>query len=863
MTPLSADEVELRRTDALMRTFIGSMPGAVYRFALDERWKLDFVSPAIEALSGWPAADFLGLETVAHPEDAPELRKAIEAAIAGRKPYSLEYRIRHADGGERWVYDNGQAVLDERGAPAYLVGSMFDVTERHRTNEALRLRDEFFKALFENGGVGIMSNDDQGRFIEVNDTSLEFFGVERKDLLGQTLIGYTHPDHRARAAEQIRKLISGEVDHWRWEKLFLRKDGEERWGDVAASAIRGPDGHFISGITVLVDITARKRQEDELRKVREAAEAANRAKSAFLATMSHEIRTPMNAILNTAAFALETELTQQQREYMTVIGTAARGLLALINHILDFSKIEAEKLELESAPFALMEVLHEVTQIFRANVLETGIELVIHAGSDVPRTLVGDAHRLRQVLINLVGNAFKFTERGEVRIHVKRGSASDGLVELRFSVRDSGIGIPKEQQGQLFQAFSQADSSTTRRYGGTGLGLAISLRLARLMGGDLSLESELGMGSTFTLTARFGVVAALSEVPIPAADLAGQLAAPAPSSAGAGEFTGLRVLVAEDNEANRFVATELLSRLGFDIDVAVDGAQAVKMALEKSYACVLMDVQMPQMDGIEATRQIRADPLGAALPIIAMTANAMKGDQEVFLAAGMNDYVPKPIDRNALLEALRRQVVRTPKRAVPDGGPPDGVPPDVEPPSMPGALAGVDVQGAYARLGVSRETLGRLLARFAQGLPRGLAVLASAVKARDHDAVRLHAHSLSGSAGTLAVDRLRWAAAALEAAGRARRGPLDELFAAVEAEARTVLASLAPLRPPAQPATGEAPPAARLLALSGYLATGDLTAITAELATLDAAGGEQLARLRVLIGDYQYESAAALIVEMT
>ena len=436
------DETELRRSDALMRTFIGSLPGAVYRFSLDRRWKLDFVTPAIEALSGSPAATFLGLETVAHPDDAPELRKAIEAAIAGHKPYAVEYRIRHADGGERWVYDNGQVVLDERGAPAFLVGSLFDVTERRSTTEALRLRDEFFKALFENGGVGIMSNDDQGRFVEVNDNSLEFFGVERNDLLGQTLIGYTHPDDRPRAAEQIRKLIAGEADSWRWESCFLRKDGEERWGDVAASAIRGPDGRFISGITVIADITARKLQEEELRKVREAAEAANRAKSAFLATMSHEIRTPMNAILNTAAFALETELTQQQRQYMTVIETAARGLLALINHILDFSKIEAEKLELESAPFELMEVLDEVTQIFRAKVIENGVELVVHAGSDVPQTLVGDAHRLRQVLINLVGNAFKFTERGEVALHVSVTPQSVIPVELAFAVRDSGIGIP-------------------------------------------------------------------------------------------------------------------------------------------------------------------------------------------------------------------------------------------------------------------------------------------------------------------------------------------------------------------------------------------------------------------------------------
>ena len=852
MSPPEIDEVELRRSDALLRTFIGSLPGAVYRFALDRRWKLDFVSPAIEALTGLPPAGFLGLESVAHPDDAQVRSEAIEAAIAARKPYSLEYRIRHQDGSERWVYDNGQAVLDEKGAPAFLVGSMFDVTERRRTTEALRLRDQFFKALFENGGVGIMSNDDQGRFIEVNDNSLEFFGVERKDLLGQTLIGYTHPDDRPRAAEQIRKLIAGEADSWRWESLFLRKDGEERWGDVAASAIRGPDGRFISGITVIADITARKRQEEELRKVREAAEAANRAKSAFLATMSHEIRTPMNAILNTAAFALETELTQQQRQYMTVIETAARGLLALINHILDFSKIEAEKLELESAPFELMEVLDEVTQIFRAKVIENGVELVVRAGRDVPQTLVGDAHRLRQVLINLVGNAFKFTERGEVGLAVSRGPDAGGPVELLFAVRDSGIGIPHEKQGQLFQAFSQADSSTTRRYGGTGLGLAISLRLARLMGGDLSLVSEPGVGSTFTLTARFGVADArtlpdgLAPPPLPFR-----------STAGADEFKGLRVLLAEDNEANRFVATELLSRLGFVIDVAVDGVQAVRMALSRPYACVLMDVQMPEMDGIEATRHIRGSPGPAAeVPIIAMTANAMKGDEQIFLAAGMNGYVPKPIDRAELLAALQRQL-----RAMPMVQ--ESQPAAAAPAELPIALAGVDLQGAYARLGVSQETLERLLARFAEGLPRGLAVLAAAVEARDHDAVRLHAHSLSGSAGTLAVDRLRWAAAALEAAGRARRGPLDELYAAVESEARTVLASLAPLRAPVQAATGQAPPREALLSLARCLGAGDLSAVTAELQALQPSGGEDLARLRVLIGDYQYERAIALISELT
>ena len=373
------------------------------------------------------------------------------------------------------------------------------------------------------------------------------------------------------------------------------------------------------------------------------------------------------------------------------------------------------------------------------------------------------------------------------------------------------------------------------------------------MGGDLSLVSEPGVGSTFTLTARFGVAA-----PRPTSRVlaAGATLTTPRASAGAGEFKGLRVLLAEDNEANRFVATELLSRLGFNIEVAVNGAQAVKMALERAYACVLMDVQMPEMDGIEATRRIRLDPRFASLPIIAMTANAMNGDQEAFLGAGMNDYVPKPIDRHTLLEALRRQVSRTAVAEVPEGAP------GAAPSTMPGALAGVDMQGAYERLGVSRETLERLLARFAEGLPRGLAVLEAAVAARDHDAVRLHAHSLSGSAGTLAVDRLRWAAAALEAAGRARRGPLDELLATVKAEARTVLASLAPLGIPVAAPNGAPPAAGRLVALSGFLAAGDLSAITTELATLDHAGGDELARLRVLIGDYQYDRAIALIAEM-
>ena len=314
--------------------------------------------------------------------------------------------------------------------------------------------------------------------------------------------------------------------------------------------------------------------------------------------------------------------------------------------------------------------------------------------------------------------------------------------------------------------------------------------------------------------------------------------------AGPAEFKGRRVLLAEDEEANRSVASAFLSRLGFEVEVAVDGLQAVALASTRSYSCVLMDMQMPGLDGIEATRRIRAEPGCAGVAIIAMTGNALPGDREALLAAGMNDFVAKPIEQGLLLAALRRQLA-------PDAAGQRGVAPRV--------LAGVDVLEAHARLDVSGAALERLLARFAQGLPDVLARLSAAVKSGDHVAIRSYAHSLSGSAGTLAVHRLRWAAAALEAAGRAKAGPLDELLAAVEAEARVVLGSLSSLQTVEQLFTGDAPATDRLAVLHRCLVAGDLSGITEELATLDGAGGERLRQIRTLIADYEYDRAAALI----
>ena len=522
---------------------------------------------------------------------------------------------------------------------------------------------------------------------------------------------------------------------------------------------------------------------------REQAVEANQAKGSFLAMMSHEIRTPMNAIINMNALALETELSPKAHQYISVAHSSARNLLGILNDILDFSKIEAHKLQLEQAPFSLREVLEEVTETFRSTVVQKHVELVTHAVPTVPDRLIGDALRFRQVLTNLVGNAFKFTHEGEVVLRVEPLPTADGDhsdVYLCVTVRDSGIGIPKEQQGKLFGAFMQADSSTSRQYGGTGLGLAISRRLAQLMNGDLTFESEAGAGTTFFFTARFAADAqravaartapsSLTErpalivedsptsrelletllrswsipvVPVASAeeglallqqrngedgrdpfglvildwmlpgmnglDAAERIRGDAATralpiiviSAYAGkeeearcaelgvnvflskpvtasslfdaivesqgvrehvarrgldqplerEFEGVRALLAEDNEANQMVATELLGRLGIALDIAGNGREAIAMAdaAPTRYAAILMDMQMPELDGLAATRALRADPRFATVPIIAMTANAMKADLDACLAAGMNDHVTKPIDRKTLVATLRR-----------------------------------------------------------------------------------------------------------------------------------------------------------------------------------------------------------------
>ncbi|MYM71955.1 response regulator [Duganella sp. FT134W] len=481
------------------------------------------------------------------------------------------------------------------------------------------------------------------------------WGLEPQEMLGKTVSEVFGPA-AAPWLEDLNSALAGRRLHY--ERDFQGRDGVAHFlvdlvPDIA------PDGRVAGFYLTAMNITDRKNSEQR-------AEAASRAKSEFVANMSHEIRTPMNAVLGVAYLLENTPLTQVQKEYVGVIRSSGQMLLGVLNDVLDFSKIEAGRLELAPQPFLLREVLDSLSNVMSLPANTRGISLAIGADDKVPAVLVGDAMRLQQILLNLVGNAVKFTERGgvSVRVTLDRDAVEQGL-QLRFAVRDSGIGMDLEQQSRLFSAFNQADASTTRRFGGTGLGLAICRRLTELMGGAISVRSTPGAGSEFVVTLPFGVADDDVAVEHPALQTAAAQAwmvpeAPAlqhapPEPAPALRLQGLRLLLVEDHPLNQLVARGMLEHAGASVEVAENGQLAVDRLRERAadYDIVLMDVQMPVMDGFAATRHIRR-ALGLTLPVLAMTAGVMQSEQDQCIDAGMDDFIAKPVDVEQMLDTISR-----------------------------------------------------------------------------------------------------------------------------------------------------------------------------------------------------------------
>ena len=906
---ISHDVTELKAREAALQLSEERYELAV-RGSTDGLWDWDttsgvvYYSARFKELLGFQEHEFPNLfssfETRLHPDDHEPTLAAVRAHLDHRAPYDVEYRLLTRAGHYRWYRARGQAIWNEDGKPGRMAGSISDVTDRRQAEERFRLAVEASPS-------GMLIADRQGRILLANSQIEKLFGFPREELTNMTIedlvpeaVREKHLELRAGyfADPQPRPMGSG------LDLQARRRDGSLFDVEIGLSPL-----HAEQELTVLcsiLDVTQRKKTIRALQEARQVAEAASRAKSGFLANMSHEIRTPMNAIIGMTELVLDTKLTRIQRDYLSTVAESADSLLATINEILDFSRIEAGHVALESVPFSLRELLGDTLKAVSVRAHARGLELAWRVATEVPDGLRGDPTRIRQILINLTGNAIKFTNDGEVVVNVTATELEGNRIELQVSVRDTGIGIPENRQKEIFDAFAQADMTTTRKYGGTGLGLSIASSLTALMGGHISLQSEVGSGTIFTFTvclerAEEGVVSRpdrphrlgeltvlvvddnatnrliltetlegwgarvrkadsgtaalallrnsvassrridliITDVQMPGMDgydfltharsmpecartpvlvltsgqrdgdgqraeslgVVAQLTKPvkqselldAISEAVGAESVGrpleadeaarkplvspLRILLVEDSLVNQKLAMGILSRWGHEVMIAADGQAAIDRWESGEFDLVLMDVNMPVLDGLEATREIRRREAEGSthVPIVAMTAHALKGDRERCLEAGMDDYLSKPIRRSELNRVIARVVRKAAPVPPADGGHGPVVP-------VPAELQRVDWNTALQAMGSDRQLLEVVVAAALEELPWLMQELEQATATGDAQAAGRAAHTLRGCLHPFGVDHAVSLAGTIEQV--AEGGSLTGLDASL-AELRT------------------------------------------------------------------------------
>ncbi len=556
-----------------------------------------------------------------------------------------------------------------------------------------------------------------------------------------------HPDDQSRVREALVATVKGSVERYSVEHRVRTATGwlwVESHGMVTGREMLGRATRMIG---TLADISGRKAAQAEMQKARELAEAASRAKSEFLANISHEVRTPLNGILGLTQLIAGSLQSPDQAEYLRLVDSSAKALLALLNDVLDFSRIESGKLVFEQIPFELQSWVEETVAPHLVTARDKGLRLIVRIEDRLPTRVVGDPGRLRQVVSNLLSNAVKFTERGEIELAIQQVQAGGHTSRLRFEVADTGIGIPQEKHSTIFEAFSQADSSTTRQYGGTGLGLAICDRLVRMMGGRIQVLSLPGKGSVFAFDALLGIG---SDDTLPMA-AGGAVVQPV--------FQGLRVLLAEDHAVNELLMRRVLAQLGCEVVVARNGREAVTLWQAGGVDLVLMDVQMPEVSGLEAVRQIREREQEGALmhmPVVALTAHAMAGDRERCLAAGMDGYVSKPVSLPALVEAMAAALKLAPGARAPATGAASAKP----------GQAALDADKLLVRLGGDRTAVAEIAVAMRADLKVRMRQIDTAFVARDATVAREQAHALKGALSSITADRAAMLAKGLEVAAR-------------------------------------------------------------------------------------------------
>jgi PAS domain S-box-containing protein len=754
-------------------------------------WNADsseaYYSPLWKSIIGYERDEIASTleewEKRVHPADLEATQESMRRHIVGDSDdYSNEHRLRHKDGSYRWILTRGRVVeRDENGNPLRMIGTHTDITAQKELAQAKRDVDEQLWSAFEHAANGMALVSGEGKFLRVNNSFSRITGYPNEKLLSVTFQEITHPDDLKIDVSYLQQMLRSELKFYELEKRYIHADGYYIWVNLSVSMVPNEDGSPKYFIAQIRDISEQKSYEVELKQARERAEAADRAKSSFLAMMSHEIRTPMNAIIGYADLLNESGLEGEQLDYINTITNHGELLLNLINDILDFSKIEAGELTVETRAFDLTDLLLETTNLLRPHANEKSIQLIENYAEDLPEVILGDEYRVRQILINLIGNALKFTESGDVTLEVATDRNADRIDQLVFSVTDTGIGMSEEQISQLFQPFHQADNTMTRRFGGTGLGLAICRRLVEAMGGEINVSGELEKGCTFifrlplneahcptTISTntnnlrslhgrrvllldskgnlrqmlshqlrRLGLLVSeqtsiesllkahsqnatelivydleddknataldslrdslgkltvptlfltqgyynqslqskyvkVIQKPIRQSQLLDNLMEifdsdePVKTNTEISDFAQRypgRILIVEDNLANRKMLLTQLRNLGYTPDTAEDGLDCLEALHHKRYDLVLMDLQMPRLNGLDTTRRIREaeaslmkNPLLKIEPlkIVAVTADAIKGDRERVLEANLDDYIAKPVRSHHLRDMLRR-----------------------------------------------------------------------------------------------------------------------------------------------------------------------------------------------------------------
>ena len=625
---------------------------------------------------------------------------------------------------------------------------------------------------------GVVALDTENYIAELNPAAERLFGLRPDDVLGRpaTAVFQYHP-------EVVRLLqTKAESRH----QSVLRVGGQEREFDISILLLYDRRRHA-GRLVTFHDVSKLVLAEREMEAAKELAERANQSKSEFLANVSHEIRTPLSAILGMTGLTLEGELGDKERQYLEVVKSSADSLLRIINDILDFSKIEARKLVLDNVGFDLRKVLGDTMTMLGVTAADKNLDLSCDIADDVPEVIVGDPFRLRQVLINLVSNAIKFTDEGEVGVRITLADVQPPAataVAFHFMVQDTGIGIGEEDKQSIFDSFAQADASTTRIYGGTGLGLSIARHLIGLMGGEIELESEVGKGSAFHFDAIFERPGADVEVVEPVAPAIAVATPEHVVAAATPSEDALRILVADDNVINQRMIRLLLESRGHDVTVVGDGQEVLEALGNGDFDLVLMDVQMPNVDGLKATKSIRSGEqwTGRHIPIIAVTAHAMAGDRERFLAAGMDDYLAKPLDAKALFKTLERLAGEAP-------------PASSAPPVETRNVAAIDPDALLSNLGGDEELLVEIIDLFVDDCPKVMDAIRGAVADGDAEAVCQAAHRLKGSVGSLSAAPAFEAARHLEDVGRGgEMAAAPAALAALENEIERLRVELETLR---------------------------------------------------------------------